>query len=66
MNGSRTERGAFGHRHRRKRRHRSARLGIVLGVIFSALVVVALWFFSKPPEWWASRVPGFKELYLPP
>ena len=42
------------------------RLGIILGVVFSLLVVVVLFFFSKPKIWWEQRVPGFNELYRPP
>ena len=57
---------SHGHRHRRKRRRRMLRLGIILGVVFSLLVVVVLFFFSKPKIWWEQRVPGFNELYRPP
>jgi len=42
------------------------RLGLSLGIVFSLIVIVVLWFFSKPATWWEQRVPGFDELYRPP
>lgn len=42
------------------------RLGILMGLVFSLVTLVTLWFFSKPTIWWERRVPGFTELYLPP
>jgi hypothetical protein len=34
------------------------RLGLLLGVIFSALFALALWFFSKPTSGWEKQTPG--------